>query len=570
MSGRLAGWWRDRVPGSGRPRATVPGAPSFAYVFGWVLVLLLLVEAITGAGLAAFYSPSTTSAWASVAYVQDRMRLGWLVRGLHYHGASALVIVAGIHLVQTAVRGAYQKPRELVWWLGLLLLLLVLGFAITGYVLRWDQAGYWANRVEVGVAAGTPVVGKSIRALAIGGNDWGNLTLTRFYALHVIVLPALVLAGVVAHVVLARRHGATPRVDGLRPTPRWPVQSVRAVAAMAAAFALLLGYVVQVHGADLAAPADPSAAYDARPLWYFRWLFELRQLAGSYEEFAALVAPAIVAGFLVALPLLDRGPERAWRPRRRWLGGVVGIFAVVAGLTVASLAADSGDAELAKREHAAERLASRARALALQYGVPATGPRDLGTTAPMYRARSLFAQRCKGCHDAGSKDRKGPVIGPGHGNRDWIRGFLHAPSGPEFYGKTKLAKTDDAMKAVDLSKGELDDLVEVLYAQTGAPDVDPAKRDRGKKIFDNACTDCHSIDEGVAGSSAPGLSGLNSRDYFTSFIGNPKAAIHMGTDKSEMPRFDKEMSIVDRDALAEYLVWLRTATAADLAKLGPL
>ena len=100
--------------------------------------------------------------------------------------------------------------------------------------------------------------------------------------------------------------------------------------------------------------------------------------------------------------------------------------------------------------------------------------------------------------------------------------------------------------------------------------MDAAKRDAGKAIFDKACTDCHTIEEGVAGTSAPDVAALGTRDYYTSFIGNPKSVIHMGTDKSEMPRFDKDMPIVDRDALAEYLVWLRTATQKDLDALGPL
>jgi ubiquinol-cytochrome c reductase cytochrome b subunit len=546
----------------------IVGGPSFAYVFGWVLVLLLGVEAITGAALAAFYSPSTTDAWASVAYVQDRMPLGWLVRGLHYHGASALVIVAGVHLVQTAVRGAYRKPRELTWWLGIVLLLVVLGFAVTGFVLRWDQAGYWANRVEVGIAASTPLVGKSIQDLAIGGNNWGNLTLTRFYALHVIVLPAIAVLAVGAHVWLARKHGATPRAPGPA-VPRWPEQSLRNVLAMAAVFAALLAYVVDQHGADLASPADPAAAYDARPLWYFRWLFELRHLTGSYERVAALIAPAIVAGFLVALPVLDRAADRGWRARKRWLGGLAGMVAAIAALTVASVAGDAADDDLGRREQAAARQAGRARALALQYGVPATGPRDLADGAPMHRARELFAQRCQGCHDASSKDRKGPIIAAGHGNRAWLRDFLLHPSSDAHWGKTKLGKSDDAMRPVELASNELDDVVEVMYAQTGAPDIDPARRDRGKVIFDKACTDCHSLDEGVAGASAPGLAGLASRDYYTSFIGNPKSPVHMSADHSEMPRFDKDMSIVDRDALAGYLVWLRAATPQDLDALGP-
>ncbi|MBV8762013.1 MAG: cytochrome b N-terminal domain-containing protein [Deltaproteobacteria bacterium] len=523
-------------------------------VLGWSLVMLLVVEALTGAALAAFYAPSSTDAWASVAYVQDQMPWGWLVRGLHFHAASAIVIISGVHLLQIAVAGTYRE-RAAAWWIGLVLVLLVLGFAISGYVLRWDQAGYWANRVEVGIAAGTPVVGGLIRSLAIGGNEYGNLTLTRFYTLHVIALPALITAGVVVHIVLAKR--ARDWSDGLR-----------AAFAMAAVFAVLVGYVVSQHGADLAAPADPSAAFDARPLWYFRWLFELRHLAGSAEKLAAMAAPAVVGGFLVALPLVDK-PERQAK-RMPWIAGVVGLFALIFVLTIASFVQDSGDADLAKRQAQAEKDASRTRALAVKHGVPATGPLDIKQGIVMYRARSLYEKRCTGCHAATSKDRKGPIIGAGHGNRAWLTAFLKEPSGDAFWGHTKLAKTDDAMKPVELGEGDLADLTELLYAQSGASDVDAARRDRGKVIFDKACTDCHAIEEGVAGASAPGLGGLGSRDWYTSFIGNPKSPVHMGSDHSQMPRFDKDLSIVDRDALADYLVWLRTATQRDVDLLEPL
>jgi len=520
-------------------------------LFGWSLVMLLLVEAVTGTALAAFYSPSATDAWASVAYVQDQMPWGWFVRGLHFHAASAIVIVSGLHLLQITVAGTYRE-RAVAWWLGLVLIVLVLGFAVSGYVLRWDQAGYWANKVEVGIAAGTPVVGAQIKTLAIGGNEYGNLTLTRFYALHALVLPVVTGAAVVFHVLRARRGDD------------WSQRFNQALV-MAVVFALLVAYVLTEHGADLAAPADPSAAYDARPLWYFRWLFELRHLAGSAEKVVALVTPAVVGGFLAALPLVDKGPHR-----KPWIGGVVGLLALIVALSLASFAGDSGDADLAKRNAQAEKQASRARALAALHGVPATGAQDVYTTVTMYRARTIYEQRCKSCHDAQSKDRKGPVIGPGHGNRAWFKAFLKAPSDDVFWGRTKLAKTDDAMKAVELSDADLDDLTELLYAQSGAGDVDAAKRDRGKVIFDKACTDCHSIDDGVAGSSAPGLGNVGSRDWYTHFIGNPKAGVHMGPDHSQMPRFDKDLSIIDRDALAEYLGWLRGASQRDVDLLESL
>ena len=566
---KLSAFLRERTGAGHGMAAAIEGGPSFAYVFGSVLVFLLALETVTGLALAAFYAPTTTDAWGSIAYIEDQSTWGWLVRGLHHHGGGAIVVVAGLHLVQTAVAGAYKKPRELVWWLGLLLLVLCLAWAVTGYVLRWDQAGYWANRVELGIAAGTPIVGEPIRDLALGGNDYGNLTLTRFYALHVVALPVLVALLTYVHVKIARRHGTTPMRGGTA-VPRWPDQSVRDALAMALTLAILLGYVASSGGIELAAPADPSQAYDARPLWYFRWLFELRELFGPYEKIVALLAPAVLGGFLVALPLFDRSTARQTAKRLPWLGALAGILALIGGLTAASFARDNSDPELAKRQTKATERATRARQLAKANGVPASGALDVFTTVPMYKARAIYTQKCRGCHED-PKDRKGPLIGPGHGNRAWIKAFLAAPSGDAFWGRTKLAKDPDAaMKAVEINGSALDDIVELLYAETGATDIDKAKLERAGKIFESACSDCHSKEDGVAGTSAPSLAGLHSRDFYTSFIGNPKKSIHMGSDKSEMPRFDKELSIAERDAIAQYLVWLRTATKADLDALGPL
>ncbi len=565
---KLQAFVRERQGGGAKPPpATIPGTASFAYVFGWVLVFLIGVEGVTGAALAAFYSPSTTDAWASVAFVQDRETWGWLVRGIHAHGGSAIAIGSGLHLVQTALYGAYKRPRELTWWLGILLMILILAWAVTGYVLRWDQAGYWANQVEVGIAAGTPVIGGQIRAIALGGNDYGNLTLTRFYMLHVIALPALTIAGIYLHVKLARRHGTTPYRATTMVTPRWPSQTVKDFVAMAAVFAMLVGYTISQGGVELLAPADPSQAFDARPLWYFRWLYELRHLAGSWEKLAAMLAPAVAGGLLFAVPLIDRGDNS--RRRRIAIGAVVGLCAAIAALTMSSVIRDANDdghtAALAKADLAA----TRARHLAQQYGVPVTGALDVFHTPPMWQARAIYKTLCASCHDPHEIDRVGPEIAPGHGDRAWLKQFIKDPSSKTNYGKTVLGKGEAAMQPIELSPDDLEDVVEAVYAESGASDVDDAKRAHGKKVFEKMCSDCHSLSEGVAGASGPGLGGYYSRDFLVGFIGNPKSAVHMGPD-AEMPRFDKDLTIVERDGLASYLLWLRTASKMDVDSLDPL
>jgi ubiquinol-cytochrome c reductase cytochrome b subunit len=605
---KLGDWLDDRTGwrkvARGALAEPVLGGASFFFVFGSVLLFLLLLQMTTGVLLAFYYAPSSTDAWASVAYLEDQVAGGWLVRGLHHHGASAMVIVAGLHLVQTALWGAYRRPRELNWITGVLLLGLILAFALTGYLLPWDQTGYWATKVATGIAGGTPLLGESLQQAAQGGNEYGNLTLTRFYALHVLVLPALTLGLVAVHLALFRRHGVTPSwrrsPEELRARvqPFWPDQLFRDVVAMAVAFAALLGFVVWQGGARLDGPADPSSNFDARPEWYFRPLFELlKHVEGAMETVVALGVPAMAGAFLLGLPFLDRAPSRC--PRRRALPlGVLAVgLAATLGLTALSYLADAGDEELADRQAEAARQARRARQLAREHGVPAAGGTAVFATAPFYRARALWARECASCHEG--EDRHAPLIAAGYNSRAWIRAFLADPRGDAFFGRTPLGAPDAGMDPVELPEPELAALVEMVYAETGAGDVDAALAARGRALFsgDAGCTDCHARrapvdpraarcpdpeeegggdaeadgddDEDADGvGSAPNLVGRGSPAHLMDLIRDAGAPHHFGC-ASEMKVFAEELGPADLQALAEWLVWLRTATSADVEGLDP-
>jgi len=182
----LVDWFDERAGiralAAGALDEPVPGGARWAYVFGSCLVFLLILQAVTGIVLASFYAPSVTDAWASVAYLNDQLPFGWFVRGLHSAGASAMVAVSIVHLLQVALWGAYKRPRELNWIVGVLLLGLVLAFALTGYLLPWDQKGYWATQVATSLVGAVPLVGHALQTALQGGDAYGNLTLTHFYA----------------------------------------------------------------------------------------------------------------------------------------------------------------------------------------------------------------------------------------------------------------------------------------------------------------------------------------------------------------------------------------------------
>ena len=188
----------------------IPGGARWRYVWGSCLTFAILVQFITGIMLWMFYSPSANSAWESVHHLQENVPGGDLLRGVHHWTSQFMIVLLILHLVQVLVDGAYKAPREFNFWFGLALLGVTMGLGLTGYLLPWDQKGYWATEVAANIVGNTPLVGDQAKQLLIGGNEAGHHTLTRFFALHAGVLPALLIGLIVLHIYLFRKHGITP------------------------------------------------------------------------------------------------------------------------------------------------------------------------------------------------------------------------------------------------------------------------------------------------------------------------------------------------------------------------
>ena len=188
----------------------IPGGARWRYVWGSCLTFAILVQFITGIMLWMFYSPSANSAWESVHYLQENVPGGEWLRGIHHWTSQFMIVLLILHLVQVLVDGAYQAPREFNFWFGLALLGVTMGLGLTGYLLPWDQKGYWATEVAANIVGNTPLIGDQAKQLLIGGNEAGHHTLTRFFALHAGVLPALLIGLIVLHIYLFRKHGITP------------------------------------------------------------------------------------------------------------------------------------------------------------------------------------------------------------------------------------------------------------------------------------------------------------------------------------------------------------------------
>ncbi|NIP96862.1 MAG: DUF4405 domain-containing protein, partial [Akkermansiaceae bacterium] len=198
----------------------IPGGARWRYVWGSTLTFAIMVQFITGIILWMFYSPSATSAWESVYYIQNEVTGGALLRGIHHWMSQFMIVLLVLHLVQVVIDGAYKAPREFNFWFGLGLLGITLALGLTGYLLPWDQKGFWATEVATNIVANTPLIGDQLKQLVVGGSEAGHHTLTRFFALHAGVLPAALVGLIVLHIYLFRKHGITA-------APRWSAAAAR-------------------------------------------------------------------------------------------------------------------------------------------------------------------------------------------------------------------------------------------------------------------------------------------------------------------------------------------------------
>lgn len=315
------------------PRGLV-GKGGWFYVFGSMTMSLLGIQIVTGICLALVYVPSADNAYASLESLNYDVYLGWYLRALHNTAGSGMVIMAIVHMVQVFLWGAFKYPRELTWLAGVVLLLLTLGMAFSGQVLRWDADAYWGTGVGASMMGRVPVIGPALVHLLLGGPIIGADTLSRFFALHVFIIPGLLLAVLGLHLYLVVKRGvSTVPVEGKLVDPKtedveyekelkdgvpfYPEPFWRD------AFASGMTVIVVAVLAAILGPAGPSAPPDPalipanpRPDWPFLWLFGLLSLAPPDAETAIILGlPAVLIGVLFLVPFLANRGER--HPRRR-------------------------------------------------------------------------------------------------------------------------------------------------------------------------------------------------------------------------------------------------------------
>jgi ubiquinol-cytochrome c reductase cytochrome b subunit len=351
-------WWDDRLGFSKslKPIIEHPVPPNLNwwYVLGSATLIAFTVQIVTGVALAFSYVPAPNSAYDSINFITHGAILGNVVRGLHYFGSSAMVILIGAHMIHVFLTAGYKFPREVNWLTGVILLLLTLGMAFTGQLLRWNQDAYWAVVVGAEQAARAPIIGDILARVLIAGQTVGGATLTRFYATHVFLLPALMFILIGTHLYLVIYHGISePPEPGQRVDPKsyrqrydallhrvgvpfWPDAAWKDVVFALGVGAVVLALAIVFGPPELGKQADPTIIQaDPRPDWYFLWYFALLALLpAGIEDYFMVGFPLLLGIVMIALPFVAPAGERS-PERRPWAVAIV----VIGAVSIASLIA---------------------------------------------------------------------------------------------------------------------------------------------------------------------------------------------------------------------------------------
>ena len=525
-------WLEDRT---GLPSAIqhfldeeIPASAGWHQVFGSVALFAFLIQAATGFLLALNYGATPSEAHASIRYIMTELTGGPMIRGLHHWGASAMIVVVSLHMVQTFIWGAYKRPREATWIVGCTLLLMVLAFGLTGYLLPWDNKAYWGTTVTTQIAGLAPGAGPYVkRLLGADGDVIGSITFSRFYAAHVMLLPAITMLLIGAHLYLVRRHGVTPvPADADRAKKRFYPEQVLKDTVAAFGYVMVVALFANFAKLGLGSMADPTdTGYIPRPEWYFLFMFQvLKIFEGPLEFLGAVVLPnlAIVALFLV--PFFDRARAVAVRQRTVAIAVVVLAGLGWAGLTQRAIATTPANLE------------------DLEAGLRPPQPwREI--PAEHLAAIGYFQKdNCAMCHMLG-RSANGPDLArePSSMDADTLMRHFTQPSENSPLSTLRDAQLLSLVKLV--TKRD-----ERGLASWADP---PAKETAGAMLYQaRGCGLCHTIN-GAGAKNAPilnGLAGRRTRDWVEAHFADPKKF----TPKSPMPAY--KFSAEELDQITSYLM----------------
>ena len=513
----------------------IPGSSGWHQVFGSIAMFLFMTQVFTGIMLAFNYAPTPGEAYNSLKYIVTELTAGRLMRGLHHWGASMMIVIVVLHMIQTFLWGAYKKPREATWMMGVVLFLVTLAFGLTGYLLPWDNRAYWGTVVTTQIAGQAPVMGRYVQQLmGVEGGAVGVVTFARFYAMHVLLLPPLTMLLIGIHVFLVRKHGVTPApVETKPPKKFYPQQVFKDTVAIFVVFAILftLAIAAKVPIGRLADPTDTS--FIPRPEWYFMFLFQtLKFFEGPLEVIGSVVLPTIAILALFATPFIDRGT--ALRVGKRTTAIAIVLIAAIGwgALTAAAIrSTPSTPPDVSE----------------------ADGPQDWQQLSAEELAGIGYFRKesCASCHSVGdSKSSLGPDLAKRPINRDakWMIAHFKHP-------QTDVPGT--SMPVIRLGDSQLNALAAFLLKlnarNQAALNSAPQFVVEGAMIYQtNKCGACHQInDAGMKmGPKLNGLSNRRSREWIEQHFADPQK-LSPGT---VMPVY--KFSPRDMDRMASFLMAL--------------
>lgn len=511
----------------------IPASSGWHQVLGSLALFCFMVQAATGMLLSFNYAPTPGEAHNSLRYIMNEVMGGSLIRGLHHWGASMMVVVVVLHMAQVFLFGGYKKPREATWLVGIVLLLLTLGFGLTGYLLPWDNRAYWGTVVTTQIAAKAPGAGAYVTRLMGADGGVGVVTFARFYALHVMLLPLVTLLMIAVHIYLVRKHGVAPLAGDTAPKKKFfPEQVFKDTVAIFLAF-MILFLLAAFAQAPLGRLADPTdTTYIPRPEWYFLFLFQtLKFFEGPLEVVGSVVLPGLAMMALALVPFIDRGQMKKLTQRTTAAGVLLLAALGWSGLTAAAILSTPPEAreqELASAPEVWEQLS----------------PQELAGIG-------YFRQEnCVSCHKVGTK---GTVVGP-----DITRSAIKRDAAwlIDHFKHPQQMVPGTSMPPLSLTDSQLNALAAFLLKLTPrnaeALESAPEFAVEGAMIYQRFnCGACHQANGAGMKLGPPlnGLKGRRSRDWIIRHFNEPQKL----SPGSTMPPYrfnDKEMDRITSFLLA--------------------
>jgi len=553
----------------------IPGGTRFSYTLGSACMFLLTMQIVSGIWQLFYYVPTVDYAYSSLNYLRMQVPFGWLIHGIHYWGGTLFTIIVGLHCLRVFIWGSYKKPREMVWLVGIVLIILTALFMFTGPILPWDKDGYFAGQVGIGIAGSVPIVGPLTQAILQGANKMGQMALLRMYVLHVAILPGAIGAFVMLHLIAFRTYGESGPWDEKKRKVTgyfWPEQIFKDVVVTFLIF-LLLVYLSAFFPAPFSGLADPAdTLVSPKPSWTFLFLYQIiKFFPGPLEPIGAAGVPLIIILLFASLPFVDKSPEK--NPFKRGFVVLSGFafVGIVLYLTWLGYIYRS-DAELSQMEPAQPTVSHESEKMTLSERYTAMVAADADQQAT---GQKLFKTLgCTECHTTtgAASNKQGPDLSLTRANRtrEWIYTQLISP-------QTHNPKTIMPPFA-HLSGRNVNLLVDYIEGLTpnvapppppavaGAPADAAASAKYGEQLFNSVgCVQCHTITGHVSTKAGPDLimaikKDMPNKDWLKIQLATPQAHNPL----SIMPSFASRLTDDQMNAMIDFLSSLSTRAATAL------